>query len=89
MTCRRSRHYGQFYGVSAWIPPRQLSDVAHERIEGMVGYFLSCAHSRDQLKWQNDLYVLARSCYLQGATDVADVAAHLRMKEQRGEGANQ
>jgi hypothetical protein len=75
-------HFGNRFEVSAYIPPRALTDVAHERTEGMVGYFLSCAHKRDCVKWQDDLYTLARSCYLQGALDMAEAGAKLRVKEE-------
>jgi hypothetical protein len=77
MKGRNPVHYGKRFEVSVYIPPKRLSEAAHERTEGMVGYFLSCAH-RDPVRWQNDLYTLARSCYLQGALDVAEVAARLK-----------
>jgi hypothetical protein len=84
---RAKVHYGRRFEVSAWIPPKRLSDLAHDRIEGLVGYFLSCAHKRDCVKWQDDLYNLARSCYLQGVNDAVDTAARLRLREHRGEGS--
>ena len=86
---RAKVHYGERFQVSAWMPTIEQVNLANERIEGLVGYFLSCAHKRDCVKWQNDLYALARSCYLQGATDAAAVAAELRLREQRGKGPSQ
>jgi hypothetical protein len=85
MKRREPVHFGKRYEVSAWIPPSRMADVAHTRVEGMVGYFLSCAH-RDPVKWMDDLYILARSCYLQGATDTADVAAMMERGEVNAEG---
>ena len=82
MTRRNSVHYGERFKVSAYTPSRKLSDAAAERTEGLVEYFLSCAH-RDQMKWRDDLFTLARSCYLQGATDMADVAAQIQLKEEK------
>jgi hypothetical protein len=76
---RHPIHYGNRFEVSAYVPTAELAAVATERTEGMVGYFLSCAH-RDPLKWRDDLYALARSCYLQGAADVADAAATMQRK---------
>ena len=74
---RKPVHYGKRFGVSAWVPPAAQIDAAHERTEGMVGYFLSCART----DWrQDDLYTLARSCYLQGAMDTAMVAARMRLE---------
>jgi hypothetical protein len=81
MTRRNPIHYGNRFEVSAWTPPAWLRDLASERIEGMVGYFLSCARRRDCMKWQDDLSTLARSCYLQGVHDAVDAAARTRMNE--------
>jgi len=78
---RKLIHYGNRFSVSAFFPSKELADVASERTEGMVGYFISCARRRDPLKWQDDLYTLARSCYLQGALDVAEVGAQMKVQE--------
>lgn len=74
---RAKRHYGKLYEVSAWVPPLNAQDTAHERTEGMVLYFLSLCSRHDPVKWQDQLYTLARSCYLQGAADTAMVAAQM------------
>lgn len=66
-------HYGRRYDVTAWIPTKPLTDLAHERTEGLVGYFLSCAHQAP-LRWQAEVATLARSCYLQGINDMLDAA---------------
>ena len=71
---------GKRYDVSAWIPSTGQVDAAHERVEGMVEYFLVNAR-KEWPQWQNDLYVLARSCYLQGAKDAAEVAAKMSVKQ--------
>lgn len=69
-------HMGKRYDVSAWVPSQGLIDAATERTEGMVSYFLVNAH-REWPQWMDDLYTLARSCYLQGASDTAKVAAEM------------
>jgi hypothetical protein len=73
---------GKRCDVSAWFPSEPLRQAAAERTEGMVGYFLLCARRSNPLQWQDDLYTLARSCYLQGAADTAKVAAEQRRNEQ-------
>lgn len=77
---RAKIHYGNRFEVSAWVPSAELTKLAHERTEGMVGYFLACAN-RDPTRWLYDLDTLARSCYLQGAGDAAMVAAQMRRQE--------
>jgi hypothetical protein len=77
---KRRIHYGNRYDVSAWIPSPEIARIAEERTEGLVGYFLSCA-SRAPVKWQDQLHVLARSCYMQGLNDMAAAAA-LRCKRK-------
>jgi len=74
-------HYGKRYEVSAWGPPPPLIAAADERTEGLVGYFLNCARHYNPIRWQNDLYTLARSCYMQGVMDAAGVAAQMRRDE--------
>jgi hypothetical protein len=74
-------HYGQRYEVSAWYPSGAMIEVAHERTEGLVGYFLSCCSRFNPVIWQDQLYTLARSCYLQGAMDAALVAAEENVDE--------
>jgi hypothetical protein len=79
---RRAKvHFGKRFSVSAWVPTYALQEAAHERTEGMVGYFLSTCSRHDPVKWQDQLYILARSCYLQGASDTADAAARLRISD--------
>lgn len=74
-------HFGKRYGVSAWIPPKAQQDAAHERTEGMVSYFVSNCH-RDWPRYLDDLETLARSCYLQGAMDTAEVVAKLSVRPE-------
>jgi len=74
-------HYGNRYEVKAWVPKAEIARIAHERTEGIVGYFLACARRHDPRKWEDDLYNLARSCYMQGLSDMADAAARMRRKE--------
>jgi len=69
-------HMGRRYDVSAWVPSEGQVNAAAERTEGMVNYFLVNAR-REWPQWMDDLYVLARSCYLQGANDTAKVAAEM------------
>lgn len=72
---RAKVHYGNRYGVAAWVPPAKLSDIAHERTEGMVGYFTDCCHRFNPVIWLDQLHVLARSCYMQGINDAAQAMA--------------
>jgi hypothetical protein len=76
---------GERYGVSAWIPSRELADAAGDRVEGMVAYFLTNARRYSPCDWQNDLYTLARSCYLQGAADTAMIAARILVERNVGQ----
>jgi hypothetical protein len=81
---RRARvHYGERFEVTMWTPRKEWREAAQERVEGMVGYFLNCTDRRSLMQWQNDLYTLARSCYLQGAQDAAMVAAKMRLEEAK------
>jgi hypothetical protein len=73
-------HMGRRYDVTAWVPSQALVDAAVERTEGMVSYFLMNAH-RGWPQWMDDLETLARSCYLQGAGDMAKVAAQMLKEE--------
>jgi hypothetical protein len=75
-------HHGHRYGVSAWMPSAGSIEAANDRTEGMVGFFLSCCHRYNPVIWQDQLYTLARSCYLQGAADAAMVAAQMRLKDK-------
>lgn len=74
---RAKIHYGKRYEVSGYFPSAAQVEAAHERTEGMVGYFLSCCNRFNPVQWQDELYKLARSCYLQGANDTAKVAAEM------------
>ena len=63
--------------LTAYVPKPELILVADERTEGMVSYYRESVRNAD---WKQDLdYLerLARSCYLQGAQDAANVAAQL------------
>ena len=78
-------HYGKRYGVSAWVPSAQMVEAAGDRTEGMVGYFISCCNRFNPVIWQDELYTLARSCYLQGAADIALVAAQLDKAQDKSQ----
>lgn len=63
--------------ITAYVPSSELVDAAQERTEGMVAYYREAVYAKD---WRTELdYLerLARSCYLQGAQDAANVAAQL------------
>jgi hypothetical protein len=73
---KRARiHYGNRYSVKLTMPPEGILDVAHNRTEGMVGYFLSVACLGNPILWQQQLQRLAASCYLQGINDAVEVEA--------------
>lgn len=70
--------------ITAYNPPPELVDAAQERTEGMVEYYKEIVHRTELLDWRTQfdyLERLARSCYLQGAQDAANVAARLRAGE--------
>jgi len=82
---RQRVHYGNRYHVKLWTPPVRILDVAHDRTEGMAGFFLATGSS-DYVRWRNDLYRLCASCYMQGVNDAVDsvdsVAKSLAEKEK-------
>jgi hypothetical protein len=57
--------------LTGYIPPEYALDIAHERIGGMVRYFLEWV--RDDPWWRGMDHVerLATSAYLQGIEDCA------------------
>lgn len=65
-------------GISAWIPTAGMIDAAEERTQGMVALYMHHG-ARAQ-----DLGVLVRSAYLQGAQDTAMIAARLQQGETFG-----
>lgn len=79
---RAKVHYGQRYEVSAWIPPAKMAEIACERTEGMVGYFLSCCHRFNPVIWQDQLHNLARSCYMQGINDAAQAMTTMNQSSE-------
>lgn len=64
---------GERCDVKLWIPPENLVVAADERTGGMVDYYRSVSITRTMTV--EDLQCLARSAYLQGCTDMANVAA--------------
>jgi hypothetical protein len=66
---------GNRYQVKLWVPPKQMQEIADERTEGMVSYYVEAARGMDFIRQLNALDVLARSCYLQGVNDVLDAVA--------------
>lgn len=72
--------YGKRYSVKMTIPPEGILDVANNRTEGMVGYFVAAACLGNPVLWQQQLQKLAASCYLQGIND----AIEAEMRASRG-----
>jgi hypothetical protein len=63
--------------ITAYLPATELIRAAQERTEGMVLYYREAVRNQI-LDWKQEwdyLERLARSCYLQGAQDTANVAA--------------
>lgn len=75
-------HYARAQGVSAYVPPAAQVRAAQERTEGMVAYFEMASARADREQYSRMLQELARSCYLQGARDVAEVAARMQNGER-------
>ena len=63
--------------VTAYIPAPELIEAARERTEGMIEYFRLAVRDADWKQEWDYLERLARSCYLQGAQDTANVAAKM------------
>jgi len=79
---KRTRiHLGKPYAVKLTIPPDGIANVAHNRTEGMVGYFLEAACLGNPILWQQQLYRLAAASYMQGINDA--VEAEVRAAERR------
>ena len=58
--------------VSAWIPPAHVAEIAQERTEGIVTYYMRASSPMSLHQGIRDLETLARSCYLQGINDMLD-----------------
>jgi hypothetical protein len=79
---KRARiHYGKRYSVKLGFPPEGILNVAHNRTEGMVGYFLDVGH-REPMAWQEQLRRLCASCYIQGINDAIDVEVKRRERDE-------
>jgi len=61
--------------VSPYILSSAMITAAEERTEEMVSLFVM--EARDGQRWMEDLHMLVRSAYLQGACDTAEVAARM------------
>lgn len=66
--------------ITAYRPSPELVEAAQERTEGLVAYYREAIYRIDDWKQEYDfLERLARSCYLQGAQDAANVAAQMQL----------
>lgn len=75
----RLLHISKSEQITAYQPTPELVNAAQEHIEGMVAYYRQAVMVMN-LDWKQEwdyLERLARSCYLQGAQDTANVAAKL------------
>jgi hypothetical protein len=61
--------------ITAYVPSPELIEAARERTDEMVEYFRLAVRDADWKTEWDYLERLARSCYLQGAQDTANVAA--------------
>jgi hypothetical protein len=58
--------------VKMWIPAQRYIEIAAERTDGMVKYFLETVDSLSWMKAWDYIHMLVRSAYMQGVTDAAD-----------------
>lgn len=61
--------------VSMFSPSKELLDIAEERTDGIVSYYIEVSRNRsnDFITRLKDLDTLAQSCYMQGVNDVLKV----------------
>lgn len=82
---RRWSGLGKRCEVVAYIPPGRIVEVAEERVRGLVAYFHEITRPPTDYHTLLDCVdTLARSCYLQGASDTADAAAKLMTGQIEG-----
>jgi hypothetical protein len=88
VTTRHQRRKAQLLQISkdrrltGYVPPVGLVNAAQERTTDMVEYFRLAVMDVDwKIEWDY-LERLAQSCYLQGATDTAEVAARMKIGER-------
>jgi hypothetical protein len=68
--------------VIAFIPSERMQLIAQERTEGIVQAFL-LTRSFDWTRFQRNIEILARSCYMQGLNDMTDaVTKRFEVKER-------
>lgn len=68
----RMKGLGERCDVKAWIPTRTMQDIADERTQGIVAYYIEAVRGMDFVRTLSALDTLARSCYMQGVNDVLD-----------------
>ena len=75
--CDRLLQISKNEQITLYSPAPELIDAAQERVGGMVDYYREAVRLADWKQEWDYLERLARSCYLQGAQDTANVAAQM------------
>lgn len=71
------------FAVKLYLPPESSMELARDRTEGMVHFFMSVSTGCDWLTAFEHLDTLIRSAYLQGVKDCAEVVAKRGLDGQR------
>lgn len=74
---KRLQGLGKKCQVKGFIPPLQLQNIAEERTQGIVDFYLLSRQSKSVERQIEDLKIFARSCYLQGLNDAIYSAAQV------------
>lgn len=70
---RQREHLGRKFGVKLWIPPENILQVAHDRTEGMVDYYLKVGESAlDGPFATRRLRATVAGAYMQGMNDMIE-----------------
>ena len=78
---RQRIHLGKRYSVKLTIPPEGIANVANDRTEGMVRYFLEASCLGNPILWEQQLHRLGAACYLQGLNDA--IEAEMRRQSRK------
>lgn len=62
----RNARLTERYGVSGYIPPQKMVNIAEERTSGLAAAFVALGARADHVG------LFARSCYMQGVNDAID-----------------
>lgn len=77
---RKLRNLTERFGVTAFIPPAHIEQIADERVSCLVHTFVMMGARADHLA------ILARSCYMQGLNDMTDAVVRSGQFSEKKEG---